>query len=74
MVSGPYIEGVRGMRSHPLFGHIICKIMQFLAYIPNSDPKMVIFLKIRTPLFKRLCVNLGIMTEYLFHPVTGGCR
>ena len=32
------------------------KIMQFLAYTPNSDPKMVIFLKIRTPFQKTACV------------------
>ena len=52
----------------PFWGKLL-----FLAYIPNSDPKMVIFLKIPTPLpFKRLCVSLGIMTEYMFHPITGG--
>ena len=30
--------------------------MQFLAYTPNSDPKIVIFLKIRTPFQKTACV------------------
>ena len=73
MVSGPYAEGVRGMRSYPPFGAHYFKIMQFLVYTPISDPKMVIFLKIRTPPpSKRLRVTLGIVTEYLFYPDQGG--
>ena len=55
MVSGPYAEGVRGMRSYPPFGAHYFKTMQFLVYTPISDPKMVIFLKIRTP-FSKDCV------------------
>ena len=50
MVSGQYAEGVWGMRSYPPFGAHYFKIMQFI-----SDPKMVIFLKIRTPFQKTAC-------------------
>ena len=52
MVSGPYAEWVR---SYPPFGAHYFKIMQFVVYTPISDPKMVIFLKIRTP-FSKDCV------------------
>ena len=50
----------RGMRSYPPFGARYFKIMQFLGYTPISDPKMVIFLKIRTP-FSKDCVRAWIL-------------
>ena len=76
MVSGPYAEGVRGMRLHQPLGANYFKIMQFLylAYTLNSDPKMVILLKICTPLFKRLHVSLGIMPEYNPVVVSNPCN
>ena len=46
----------KGVRMHPTFWANYFKILQFCTrksvYTPNSDPNMVIFLKIRTPLFK----------------------
>ena len=71
MVSGPYAEGVRGMRSYPPFGAHYFKIMQFLVYTPHFRPQNGHFLKDSHPLFKRLRVSLGVVTEYLFYPDQG---
>ena len=72
MVSGPYAEGLRGMRSYPPFGAHYFKIMQFLVYTPISDPKMVIFLKIRTP-FSKDCVWAWVLwLDICFTRTKGG--
>ena len=64
-------RGCGGCVRIPLLGHIISKSSVFGLH-PHFRPQNGHFLKDSHPLFKRLRVSLGIVTEYLFYLDQGG--